>query len=395
MNLRAALPESWGLLYAAFAFSQGIGLISYWTLPIAAGALVTGLELSATETGILGTTEFAGLFVASLVLAPFVDRGHRRRIALLSIAVVVTFNLLCGLLALDFTTLAIMRFIAGLGAGLALAIGNATIANARDAERFSGHMTLVLVIFMVVVMPLFSRISEAYGYHGVYLALAVTVLLGAGSWFFLPDGPAAADEAAAADAAPAGNPMLSIAGLTVLAIALAFGVRDTLPWAVAEQLGTDAGMTVPEVGNLFSLMYAVSILGPTALILVARFIAPSLLLAISMTLTGLFAWMFTVSDGNALQFGAGIVIWATIYFMAFAQLNAVAAIIDRKGRLVSAVGSGFIAGVMIAPLFGGILIDDGGYGRLAAAELILTVLICVLALLGLRRHSANAGAPPG
>ncbi len=56
------------------------------------------------------------------------------------------------------------------------------------------------------------------------------------------------------------------------------------------------------------------------------------LLALSMALTGLFCWLFTVSDGNQLQFSAGLVIWATIYIMAFALLNAVAAMVDRSGR---------------------------------------------------------------
>ncbi|MCH8059651.1 MAG: hypothetical protein IIA11_04245 [Proteobacteria bacterium] len=51
-----------------------------------------------------------------------------------------------------------------------------------------------------------------------------------------------------------------------------------------------------------------------------------------LALTGLFCWLFTVSDGNQLQFSAGLVIWATIYIMAFALLNAVAAMVDRSGR---------------------------------------------------------------
>ncbi|MEL7028355.1 MAG: MFS transporter [Pseudomonadota bacterium] len=382
---RSLLPENWGLLYAAFAFSQGIGLISYWTLPLLAGALLAGLGLSTTEVGLLGTIEFIGLLGASLLLAPFVDRGFRRAAALVSVVIIVAANLASAFAPPEFWTLAGLRFVAGLGAGLALAIGNATIANARDPERFSSHLTLALVAFMVVVMPIVARLSGAYGYQGVFLALAGIVMIGAVSLIFLPNGPNAdlPDEAADAGAGLGANTLLTAVGLVVLTVALLFGARDTLPWLVAEQLGSDAGMSVSEVGDLFSLMYAVSIAGPVSMLLLTRIFGPKTLLFLAMTATGLFAWMFTVSDGDAQQFSVGIIAWATIYFIAFAQLNAVAALFDRSGRLVSAVGSSFIAGVVIAPVVGGYLIDLGGYGVIGAAELALTALIAAIIIFGL------------
>ena len=391
MTERAVWPENWGLLYAAFAFSQGIGLITYWTLPILAGALIVGLDLSTTQVGLLGTVEFSGLFVASLGLAPFIDRGFRKRLALVSVIVVIGINLACAFLDFGFMQLAMLRFVAGLGAGLALAIGNATIANATDAERFSGHLTIALVAFMVVVMPVFSRVSESAGHKGVFLALAVTVTIAALSIAFLPNAPNAELAPADASSGPGGS-LLTFVGVSILAIGLLFGARDTLPWLVAEQLGTEAGMSLPEIGNLFSLMYAVSILGPAALLYLSRQFEGRTLLAWSMGLTGVFAWLFTVSDGNRLLFSSGIVVWATIYFMAFALLNAVAALVDRTGRLVSAVGSSFIAGVTIAPFFGGYLVDHGGYSALGIAEIVLTVLVVMLVVVALRGRHLR---PPG
>jgi predicted MFS family arabinose efflux permease len=140
------------------------------------------------------------------------------------------------------------------------------------------------------------------------------------------------------------------------------------------------------VGNLFSLMYAVSILGPAALLFLARVAGVRAILFWSLAVAGFFNWLFTVSAGNTVQFSVGIIAWATIYFIAFAQINAVAALADRKGRLVSAVGSAFIAGVTIAPFIGGSLVDAGGYTWLGAAEIILTILIAIVVLAGIPRH---------
>ena len=389
MTAKSYLPENWGLLYAAFAFSQGIGLLGYWALPLTAGALVSGLGLTATQVGLLGTIEFSGLFIASFVLANFVGCGYRKRAAIISVIIVVFTNLVCGLVSLDYTALTMIRFITGLGAGLALAVGNATIANAKDAEKFSGHLTVMLVAFMVVIMPLLSRFSDSLGYQGVFLALAGTVLIGAISIMFLPDGPnqeLAQEDDSAVDGK---SVLLTTLAIATLLVAIMFGARGTLPWLVAEQLGTDAGMSVPEVGNLFSLMYAVSILGPGLLLFITRIASARMVLFWSLAVSGLFNWMFTVSDGNAMQFSIGIVVWATIYFMAFAQLNAVAALADRKGRLASAVGSAFIFGVTIAPFFGGMLVDQGGYIWLGAAEIVLTLLIAAAVLLGIPKHLSN------
>jgi predicted MFS family arabinose efflux permease len=386
MKIKEFLPEEWGLLYAAFAFSQGIGLLSYWALPLVAGSLITGLGLSTTEVGMIGTIEGSGLFISSLLLANFVDRGYRKRVAVMSVAVVVIANLVCGIVNMGFIALAIMRFVTGIGAGLALAVGNATIANARDAEKFSGHLTVMLVAFMVVIMPALSRISDTFGYQGIFLGLAVTVLISAISIIFLPDGPdqSLAHEGEADSRTATG--LLSALAIAVLMIALLFGARGTLPWLVAEQLGTDAGMSLPQVGNLFSLMYAVSILGPGALLFLARVAGVRAILFWSLAVAGFFNWLFTVSAGNTVQFSVGIIAWATIYFIAFAQINAVAALADRKGRLVSAVGSAFIAGVTIAPFIGGSLVDAGGYTWLGAAEIILTILIAIVVLAGIPRH---------
>jgi predicted MFS family arabinose efflux permease len=386
MKIKEFLPEEWGLLYAAFAFSQGIGLLSYWALPLVAGSLITGLGLSTTEVGMIGTIEGSGLFISSLLLANFVDRGYRKRVAIMSVAVVVIANLACGIVNMGFIALAIMRFVTGIGAGLALAVGNATIANARDAEKFSGHLTVMLVAFMVVIMPALSRISDTFGYQGIFLGLAVTVLISAISIIFLPDGPdqSLAHEGEADSRTATG--LLSALAIAVLMIALLFGARGTLPWLVAEQLGTDAGMSLPQVGNLFSLMYAVSILGPGALLFLARVAGVRAILFWSLAVAGFFNWLFTVSAGNTVQFSVGIIAWATFYFIAFAQINAVAALADRKGRLVSAVGSAFIAGVTIAPFIGGSLVDAGGYTWLGAAEIILTILIAIVVLAGIPRH---------
>ncbi|WBX85188.1 MFS transporter [Sphingosinicella microcystinivorans] len=372
---RTILPDDWGLTFACFAFSQAIGLITYWTLPLFAGALMTGLDLSATEVGLVGTIEFSGLFLSSLMLAPHIDRGFRRKAAVLSVVIVISVNAACGLLPLEMTSLTVLRFIAGLGSGIALTIGNASIANGRDPEKLSGHVMLLLVMFMVLLMPAIAYVSENYGYRGVFLGLAGAVLLASTTIPFVPQRPDAALTVEAEQSGSRKGPLWSLAGVMLMLVALLFGLRDTLPWLVTEQIGTEAGMSVQQIGGLLSVMYAVSALGPVLQIFLARRMSARRLLALSIAVAGGFLWMFTLADGNVARFSVGIVLWATIYFMAYAQLYAFAALVDRTGRLASALGGAFIAGVTIAPFIGGYVLDLGGYGVMGGVEIALTLLM--------------------
>ena len=382
MQIKQILPQQFGLLFAAFAFSQGIGLLGFWALPLVSGSLMTGLGLSIIEVGTIGTTEGFGLFVSSLMLANYVGRGYRRRAAAIGVVIVIIGNCACGALKLEFTELILLRFMVGLGAGLALAVGNATIANARDAEKFSGHLTIMLVVFMVVVMPVLSRLSESFGHQGVFFGLAVIVLIGAISIVYMPDGP---DESLTKSVENNSSKPFTLASrlaICVMLVALLFSARGTLPWLVAEQLGAEAGLSLPQVGDLFSAMYAISILGPLAVLLLSRVAEVRTILFWALATAGFFNWLFTISNGNTIQFVAGIVAWSTLFYMAFAQINAIAALADRTGRLASAVGSAFIGGVTIAPLIGGMLVDAGGYSWLGIAEIILTLLIALIVLIG-------------
>ena len=90
-----------------------------------------------------------------------------------------------------------------------------------EARPASGHLTIALVAFMVIIMPVFSRVSESAGHQGVFLALAVTVGIGALSILFLPNEPNAELAAKEGSSAPS-DTLLTFVGVSILAIGLLF-----------------------------------------------------------------------------------------------------------------------------------------------------------------------------
>ncbi|WP_353231019.1 MFS transporter [Novosphingobium sp.] len=378
-TLRSFFPDDWGLLLASFGYSQAIGLIIYWTLPLFAGALGTWLGLTATQVGLVGTIEFAGLFLGSVALAPFMHRVSRRKTAWLAAGTVVLANIGCAVLPLSFSTLIALRLLSGLGCGAALSIGNATMASSADPDSTSGHVTLLLIALMIVLQPVEAAISAQLGLRAVFWGYVVIVALASLSAFFVPE-PARDEPVHTAAEPSAVSPLRSASGILLISVALLFGLRDTLPWLVTEKIGTDAGLSVQQVGTVLSAMYAVSALGPMLQLVLARRMPSHWLLATGILGAGLFLGMFTWANGSAIRFIIGVVAWATIYFLAYAQLYAAAALFDRSGRVASAAGGAFIAGVAIAPSVGGILVDQGGFDAMGYAEVALTVVMVVCSL---------------
>lgn len=374
-RLRTILPQEPGLLLATFAASQGIGMMAYWALPILISALADHYELNAAQAGLVGTIEFLGILFGSLVLSPLVSHIPRQVFAFLGAAVVAGANLLTAWLMPELEVVQGLRFLAGLGAGLALAVGNATIANARSPERLANYMTIVLVLYMVIAMPVYARVSAVMGFQGVCLALAGTVVIAALFLFKLPNRSVLAETSADVKSVEAGPAWYRMAGLVALFAVVMFGMRDTLPWLFAEQLGTEAGMSVPATGDLFALMYAFSPLGPVAALLIGRLLPQIWVMFLAMTISAIFGFLIILSNGNALLFQISIVVWGVSYFAAFAELAAFMALLDRGGRLASAMGSGLMLGIMVAPAIGGLLFEMGGYGYVGMAVLTASLII--------------------
>src|SRR5690606_16698056 len=97
------------------------------------------------------SAEFGFTMLASLLVAPFMGHAPRRTLALVGTLLAIAANLVSANVD-DIAMLAAVRCIAGIGAGLALACGNAAVSSARHPDRIAGHMNILSVVLMIVVM---------------------------------------------------------------------------------------------------------------------------------------------------------------------------------------------------------------------------------------------------
>ena len=129
--------EQLNILLSSFAAVSGVGLLSYAALPFLIGATMVSLDLSEARVGLLYTLEFLAAALSSFIVAPRIGKIRRRNLALFAASLVILGNLVSAWWC-TYEFLLLLRPVTGIGAGLALACGNATIANARHPARIAG-----------------------------------------------------------------------------------------------------------------------------------------------------------------------------------------------------------------------------------------------------------------
>lgn len=379
-NIKSYLPDDWPLLMSAFSAAYGIGLLSLLSLPFLIGTAMASFSLNEAQAGLLGTVEFASVMIISLIVAPLMGKMDRRKLAYSGLFIALSANIL-SIFTPGYYLLLSLRIVTGLGAGVVMACGNATVSNARDPERFAGHMSVLAVFLMIFIMFVFSRVSEAWGLAGIYSAMSITIVF---MGLFLRNMPRKAlqkDESLDTPEAPK-HTAIKITGLLMLGAFFAFSLRDTMAWAFVERIGTEAGFSSEQVGNLLSIQAMSGLIGPIiATIIGSRFGLKWPIMA-GIFISGFATYLVSASTDSKLLYIVGVMLMPGSYFYTLAYLTSLAAELDKQGRIVAASGSALMAGIAFGPAVGGkLIVSGGGYGMVGIAIIGCAVMTLIFVLI--------------
>ncbi len=378
-TIKSYLPDNWPLLMSAFSAAYGIGLLSLLSLPFLIGTAMASFSLNEAQAGLLGTVEFASVMVISLIVAPLMGKMDRRKLVYMGFLVVLCANVF-SVFANGYYLLLILRVVAGLGAGTVMACGNATVSNAKDPERFAGHMSVLAVFLMIFIMFVFSRVSEAWGLAGIYTAMCVTIIFMGIFLHNMPRNAAQKDDTAESSESHQYK-ALKITGLLMLGAFFAFSLRDTMAWAFVERIGSEAGFSGEQIGNLLSIQAMSGLIGPIiATIIGSRFGLKWPIIA-GIFVSGLATYLVSASTDSKLLYIVGVMLMPGSYFYTLAYLTSLAAELDEQGRIVAASGSALMAGIAVGPAIGGkMIVSGGGYGVVGIAIIACAVLTLIFVL---------------
>jgi len=391
-TIRNALPESWSLVFSAAASAYGVGLLGLWALPFLISAIINDLKLNEAQAGLLMSAEFIFTMLASLLVAPLMGRAPRRTLALGGTLLAIAANLVSAHMT-DLYALGAVRCVAGVGAGLALACGNACVASAKQPDRIAGHMNILSVLLMIVVMLGYAKVMALYGLAGLYNAMAATMAV---MLLAIPvmEQRAPVLEATVATHKGPGNVLLSLPAICMMLAMFVFQARDTMGWAFVERIGTLVGYNGDELGVLLSFQSFVGLIGPLLAAMIGKRFGLSTPVILAILLTGATSLCYVLGEHSKTMYTIGVMTICITYFYALSYLTGLAAALDREGRVVAAASSFLSLGLAVGPAISGGLISLGGFSLAAwgiGVTVVLTLMLVAIPLASVRREHVPAG----
>jgi DHA1 family inner membrane transport protein len=379
---------------ALLAFLATAGMFYVNIMAAIVDGLVSGLGLSDSQAGTIGSVNIYGASVGALVAVFIVKRFPWRPVAVVCLATLIAVDL-ASIPISSGEMLLPLRAVHGFVGGVLTGVAFAVIARTANPDRAFGMLLFVqfgLGGLGVMVLP---PLAPEYGTQALFIALALFSLVTLIMTPFLDKYPAdrSANAAAGADGERVEWGPL---GLTLLAIFL-FQAANMGLLAYIIRLGVDYGLDRDYVSLALGLATWVALLGPLlVMVLGLKFGRARLFIAsMALTLVGTAIFHFSASPVAYMVANCGTgITWGFV----IAYLLGMSAEFDKAGR-ASALG-GFISkiGLATGPLVAGWMLGAGmGFGALINAALFMLALSAAVMLIpALRldrlRRNTNEGA---
>ena len=364
-----------------------VGLIGVFAVPFQIGALIDGPKLSATLAGVLGTAELAAMSLTSILIAPVLGRIPLRWCALAGIGLAVVGE---GSTALTANTwlLSSARMMTGIGSGAVLAATTAIIATGAAPDAVMGlGLTFANVVFFALFL-LTPRVLTAFDYQGLFVMLALFVLLAGASLPWLP-GPRRR-QPVAKDVSPESTidrprAIILVGGVLLLNVGLG------AVWSFAERMGHQIGLSGQHIGEILSGCSIAMTAGSFGAGLVGDRFGHQGPLVVGSILCGIGCYATAMATGPT-GYTAGLLVYNFCYLMIGPfVIVGVPSRLDASGRLAAAVG-GFMWLAYAAGVSAGGLITDHASIKGIGTFALGGCLVAALAFFYVARCRPDPGA---
>lgn len=351
------------------------GYLAPYLLPTTVGRLDSGLPLSATQAGAVGSALLLSS-AAGFLLASRVDRVGPRTLARIGLALAV---LGYGTAALTASVPAVVAgaLAGGFGSGTATTVAATGIAGRPDPHRLT---TLGLLSVSALAGTVYLTVPHLGAGHGQPLAaIALTALAVWPLTGRLPVRTAAPQTHRERTRLPHLR-----SGLVLAATLLCWSLAQNSLWGVSGRIGlTQAHLSETTVGAVFAVALGAGLLGVVG----AGAFGPRLGLALPIgagTVLISACIALSASATDLATFASGEIAWNTIYPIVLSYVIGLAASLDPRGRWAVLVGSASSLGTAVGPLAGSVLAAQTGFPVmgvvLAAGLLVIAVPMTAVAL---------------
>jgi MFS family permease len=337
--------------------------------------LVVYMGFSEQQAGLIASYEMFGIAATTVLLSFVSSRVPWRSFLYVCLAICVVGNL-ASIGRGDFTSLAVLRFLTGLGSGGLVSLTFTMMGLTERADRNFGYIivwVLTYGAFGLLLMP------SAFTLTGMNGLLAFFALFCASGLWFVRDLPNSGAAGQAAGDAAGYSGMLKIVSLAAL---LVYNTAIGIVWAYLFLVGLEAGMAEQAVANALTISQFLGIAGAfTAIVLELRF---GRILPLAVGVLGVAASIYLLlGESGPGLFWAAVCGFNFLWNLAMPYLLATMADFDLRGRMVVHGVSMQFVGFAIGPFIGAQLVGVGGYDLVNGTAVVMFVIAIALLVPGL------------
>jgi len=333
--------------------------------------LVELLGFDEKGAGYTASAEMFGLAATTILMTFIAHRVNWRVVVFWSLIIMFVANFLCTMTS-DLNQFAILRFIAGLGAGSLVSLAFAAVGLTSNPDRNFGFLIMWVLVYGALVLWAMPSAYDLAGMNGVLWFFALFPLLAIPFIRYLPlSGESVAQ--VEQDAVNLNGAMKFLALFAMLAYFTAQGVV----WAYLFLIGISGGLAEQDVANGLMLSQFAGIAGALLAAIFAQKYGRSLPLTIGI-IGGALCLYFLVGRFEFLAFALAVGIYNFLWNLSHPYLLGAMASFDRRGRVVVYAVAMQMIGLAVGPFLAATVISDGEFVRvnqLGAALFILSFIL--------------------
>jgi predicted MFS family arabinose efflux permease len=346
------------------------GMVDLVALSVWVGVLIAHYGFDPQRSGGLPTLFLIGAVLASVTVAPRIQRVNGRLVATAGFAIsAVAFWLASGTTV--YAQLGMLHLAAGLSAGAALSVTHGTIARSTNPHRMFATVGMSLGVFAVAFLAGTPQLIAAQGGPVLFKAFAGVMAAGAVASLLAFPGEGMAVTAQARPAPLSRAVWFGILGISCMTLvqAMIFGFLE----GVGAHRGFDRGA----INGVLITLGLVNLLPALLAALLQKRLPPrKVLLAGPVVQCALAITIMVSPTFGPYAFAAALLAAVLIFTHTFAF--GLLAHLDTSGRTLTGTPAMLMIGAAIGPFLGGTLVNAFGYGSLAVAAGVLAVaaVIC-------------------
>ncbi|EJM70003.1 arabinose efflux permease family protein [Pseudomonas sp. GM49] len=361
------LQQFAALLLPCYAYIAMLGI------PMSFSGIIDGFTVSAATATAATTAEIICISIASLFVSLVLSHLRPRTTIVIGVVLAIVGQALT-IQTTEFYNVVFYRGITGIGEGLCIAIGLASLAQMNGGTRllsYASGLTAALTLAAFLAVP---SLQATIGPKAMFWFMLVGAVICLPLAFALPNKKI--DRLI--ENSSIGN-AFNIRSVSLFVLCLLTSIGANTCWLYFEQVGESAGLDLAQVGVVGSVSMLCSILVPVAANLVFNRVKSVLPLLVACLLMAVTSYLYVVPNASVYWTIGITMTFLYVFLIAYARMYS--ADFDSSGRSTAAVGGADSLGMVIGPVLAAVTLNlDAGFRPLGDFGVVMQLLCIVPAL---------------